>query len=523
MSHNVLIAALVATVLAGSPSLAQSPAFADRTGEIEHIYDGGWEHFVGGGATVFDCSGDGLPEIYAAGGKNPAVLLRNESAGSRLTFREATPETLALTSVIGAYPLHLDTDGHADLVLLRNGENRVFRGKGGCEFKDVTNELGLSAIGGWTTAFSATWEAGRQLPTLAFGNYVDRDDPEGPFEACAANQLYRADENVYGAPITLEPGFCALSMLFSDWGRRGRADLRISNDRHYYVRGGEEQMWRMGPEPRLYTQVEGWRRHQLWGMGIASRDITGDGLPEVFLSSMGDQRLQMLENGADSPSYQDARFELGTSAHRPHAGDDGRPSTGWQISFGDVDNDGRNDVFIAKGNVDQMPGSAMNDPNNLLLQQADGTFKEAAVEANIASPHRSRGAVLADLNDDGLLDLIVVNRRANVEIYENVSTETGNWLKVELRQPAPNIAAIGAWIELEAPYGKAQSREFTIGGGHASGALGPEHFGLGDKEEARLRVVWPGGETSDWHDVVANQSLRVWREYGAALRIEPVN
>ena len=58
----------------------------------------------------------------------------------------------------------------------------------------------------------------------------------------------------------------------------------------------------------------------------------------------------------------------------PFIGDDGRPSTGWHAEFGDVDNDGRADLFIAKGNVDQMPANAMHDPNNLLMQQADGTF-----------------------------------------------------------------------------------------------------------------------------------------------------
>ncbi len=523
MRRSALSAAALAMVLSGTQALAGSPTFADRTSDINHVYDGGWEHFVGGGAAVFDCSGDGLPEIFAAGGENPSVLLRNKSDGAEMRFRAETPAALTLTGVIGAYPLHLNADAQPDLVVLRTGDNIVLQGDGDCNFTNVTVDLGLSDQSGWTTAFSATWEAARRLPTLAFGNYVDRDDPDGPFEACDTNLLYRAEGDAYGPPMKLEPGYCALSMLFSDWGRQGRADLRISNDRHYYVRGGEEQLWRMGPEPSLYTQADGWRSHRLWGMGIASRDITGDGQPEVFLSSMGDQRLQMLEIGAEGPSFQDVRFELGSSAHRPHTGDDGRPSTGWQISFGDVDNDGRDDVFIAKGNVDQMPNSAMSDPNNLLMQQTDRSFREAAVEAGVASPHRSRGAVLADLNADGLLDLVVVNRRANIELYENVSAVTGSWLKIELRQSAPNIAAVGAWIELASAQSDIQSRELTVGGGHASGALGPEHFGLGDVEEARIRIIWPGGETSDWRDVVANQSLRIWREEGASLRIEPVN
>ena len=73
-------------------------------------------------------------------------------------------------------------------------------------------------------------------------------------------------------------------MLFTDWGRRGQADLRVSNDRHYYLNDGEEQMWQMAEVPRLYQPEDGWQHHKLCGMGIASRDITGDGLPEVYLT-----------------------------------------------------------------------------------------------------------------------------------------------------------------------------------------------------------------------------------------------
>src|SRR5690606_32598280 len=117
----------------------------------------------------------------------------------------------------------------------------------------------------------------------------------------------------------------------------------------------------------------------------------------------------------------------GTYAQRPFTGDDGRPSTGWHAEFGDIDNDGRMDLFIAKGNVDQMPSNAIHDPNNLLIQQPDGRFTEMAAIAGVATAERSRGAALADLNGDGRLDIVVVNRRAPMEIWENATESTGNW------------------------------------------------------------------------------------------------
>ncbi|MDO7708909.1 MAG: hypothetical protein MUQ02_06325, partial [Paracoccaceae bacterium] len=95
----------------------------------------------------------------------------------------------------------------------------------------------------WSTAFSATFEAGKTWPTFAIGNYVNLADPKGPFEACDANQLLRPMVRSFLPSQALTPGFCALSMLISDWKRDGMPELRISNDRQYYVRNGYEQMW----------------------------------------------------------------------------------------------------------------------------------------------------------------------------------------------------------------------------------------------------------------------------------------
>ncbi len=509
-AETIVIAALVAAPAAAGPQFrpVEVPA---------HVYAGGWEHFVGGGLAVFDCDGDRLPELYAAGGSAPATLLRNRSAPTGdLAFVADTPEALALTGVTGAYPLDIDGDGHLDLAVLRVGENRLLRGGENCTFTPF-DDLGFDSGDRWTTAFSATWEPGYDLPTLAFGNYVDRTDPDGPFRACDVNRLYRPDGARYGPPQDLTPGFCPLSMLFTDWDRRGRADLRISNDRHYYVTGGEEQLWAMEETPRLYGPEDGWRSHMLWGMGIAQRDLDGDGLTEVFLTSMGDQRLQRRVAGADGPAYEDVPFDMGTTAHRPYLGDDGRPSTGWHVAFGDVNNDGRDDAFIAKGNVQAMPDSAHDDPNNLLMQDPEGRFIEAGGAAGLASLHRGRGATLTDLNGDGRLDVAVVNRRAPLEVWQNVTGGTGNWLAVAPAQPGPNVNAVGAWIELKTG-GRRQVREITVGGGHASGAALPEHFGLGLAASARLRVIWPDGTASGWQEIPANRQV-VLRRDGEGLAV----
>jgi hypothetical protein len=519
----------------GSDGLAQVapavPRFVEETGTagLQSRFEGEGEYMVGGGVATFDCDGDNLPEVYVTAGVNRAKFYRNRSSrGGPIRLVEER-SGLELTNAIGAYPLDIDGDGQADLVVLRVGEVQLFRGLGQCKFERANELWRVRTSNAWHSAFSATWERGQSLPTLAFGTYVDRGKPEFPWGSCTPGSLWRPDAagRGYAAPLELKPGHCALSMLFSDWNRSGEAALRSSNDREYY-KGGQEQLWRVAPgqAPTQYGTADGWKPLQIWGMGIASYDLDGDGLPEVFLTSMSDNKLQKLESAVPSgsaplrPSYVDIAFKRGVTAHRPYVGGDVYPSTAWHAQFEDLNHDGLMDLFIVKGNVSTMPDFATLDPNNLLLQRADGRFVEAGQEAGIASFRRGRGGMLADLNADGLLDMIVVNRWDQAQLWRNVGAGSaekavamGGWLQLRLRQSGGNRDAIGAWIEVDAG-GRIQRRELTVGGGHASGHLGWTHFGLGNARSARLRVQWPHAGWGPWHNVAADAYYLVDRESG---------
>jgi hypothetical protein len=447
---------------------------------------------------------------------------------------------LELTNAVGAYPLDVDSDGNTDLVVLRVGEVEVFRGLGACKFERTTSKWGVKTSNEWHTAFSATWERGQKWPTFAIGTYIDRTKPEFPWGSCTPSVLLRPNSagNGFAAPVKLQPSYCPLSMLFSDWGRKGTPDLRVSNDREFY-KGGQEQLWKIatGQPPSLYTEAQGWKSMQIWGMGIASQDIDGDGYPELYLTSMADNKLQKLQLDASGkaakPEYVDIAYKRGVTAHRPYVGGDIHPSTAWHSQFADVNHDGLADIFIVKGNISTMPDFAALDPNNLLLQQTDGRFFESGQLSNISSVRRGRGGMLADLNGDGLLDMLVVNRWDKAQLWRNLGVGTvdkpqamgvnGHWLQLKLKQSGSNKDAVGAWVEVD--LGDAMKhlgkqgvvrQELTVGGGHASGHSGWMHFGLGAATTVKVRVQWPFSEFGPWQTVSADGFYVIDKAAGAS-------
>jgi hypothetical protein len=493
---------------------------------LDHRYDGGFVYAVGGGVAAFDCDDDGRPDLYLPGGERSAALFRNASpAGGPLRFERVPDPATDLDGVSGAYPLDIDGDGVVDLAVLRVGETVLLRGRGDCTFERANEAWAFDGGDGWATAFSATWEGSASLPTLAIGDYRVLDDTGEPTWDCAAVRLYRpaATGTAYAAPMSLEPGYCPLSVLFSDWDRSGRRDLRVSNDRAYYGHmDGQEQLWRISPgeAPRAYTARDGWVRVQVFGMGIASHDLTGDGHPEVFLTSQGANKLQTLTAGPRQPTYRDIAARLGATASHPFTGGDPLLSTAWHPEFQDVNNDGYTDLFVAKGNVDAQPDYAKRDPSNLMLGQPDGTFVEGAGAAGIVHFDRGRGAALVDLDLDGLLDLVEVGYGAPVRAWRNVgsgdgarASPMGHWLALDLEAPAPDRDAIGAWVEVRVGD-LTLRREVTSGGGHGGGQLGWIHFGLGPATRAEVRVRWPDGDTGPWMTVAADRFFVIERGAG---------
>lgn len=530
----VLLVALAALIVPRllAESVGGVPHFVDeaQSAGVIHAYTGDFDYYVGGGVAAFDCNDDARPDLYFAGGASAAQLFVNGSTpGAALSFAPVADPVTDLTSVTGAYPIDVDGDGVTDLAVLRHGENVLLRGLGDCRFERANERWGYDGGDKWSTAFSAKWERGAQWPTMAIGNYLGPELPNGSQPCEPTSELVRPalTGTGFGPSTALAPSWCPLSMLFTDWDRSGRRDLRVSNDRHYYgdLSDGAEQLWRVdgSAPPSEYTAAEGWQRLRIWGMGIADYDVTSDGYPDYYLTSQADNKLQTLSDGADQPNYRDIAFSLDATATRPYVGDTTLPSTAWHSEFQDVNNDGLVDLYVSKGNIDAQADFARQDPSDLMIRQPDGKFAEVGADAGIDSFNRARGAAVVDLNADGLLDIVIVDRMANVRVYRNVGAGTaaaplpmGSWVDVELRDSGANRDAIGAWVEVRAD-GSVQQRELTIGGGHVSGELVPLHFGLGQSSTAEVRIMWPDGTQGDWQPVTSNHTYLIERDAPPAL------
>ena len=505
------------------PSMISDAAISN----LRTKYEGDWDYFVGGGVAAFDCNDDHYPDLYFAGGESQAQLYINQSTrGGALTFAKAKAQNLNLDKVVATYPIDIDSNGIVDLMVLRLGENILFKGLGNCQFEPANEQWNFDGGDEWSTAFSATWEADKKWPTLAIGNYVDRKAEGTPWGTCSDNQLFRpsASDDGFAEAQSLK-AYCTLSVLFSDWNRSGAQSLRVSNDRQYN-KNGREQLWRLAADKPAteFTRKDGFKKLNIWGMGIASHDVNADGYPDYFLTSMGDNKLRSYVGNGEKPKYKNMAFKLGITAHKPWSEKSALLSTAWHAQFADFNNDALIDLFIAKGNVDQMPDFAQHDPNNLLLGKPDGSFFEAAERAGMHATKLTRGAAIVDLNLDGRLDIVEVNRNEFPGVLRNLSTShaLGNWIALDIRRLDYNKSSIGAWIEVKI-NGKVQRKEITNGGGHASGSLGSHHFGMATAKQADIRIIWPDGQTSDWMTMNANQFATINKQDSAVTFWSPSN
>ncbi len=520
------IGALAVSRLGGSTptSALAAPHFVDETAAagIDHTYDGGLRvrRPVAASRSSTATATGGRTCIFA-GGSSPAALYRNDSpVGGALRFTPLPDPVTDLTGVNGAYPIDIDGDGNVDLAVLRVGGSDAAARPRRLPVRAANERWGFD--GGdrpGRPAFSATWEGVGGLPTLAVGRLPQArcDGRRRPWTATTTSSSGPTAGGTGYAPADRRwrPGYCALSMLFSDWDRSGRRDLRVSNDRHYYDQvDGEEQLWRVaaGEPPRLYTDADGWVRDPDLGHGHRQLRRDRRRLPRRVPDQPGRQQAPDAEPGPDKPTYRDIGLKRGVNAAAAvHRRRRRCPSTAWHPEFQDVNNDGFVDLFISKGNVSDDARLRAEGPEQPAPRPA-GRHVRGGRRWTPGSSTSTAVAVraLVDFNLDGLLDLVEVDYGSPVKVWRNVGSgdaakpaPMGGWLALQVSPAGPEPRCDRGVGRGQGRRHDAASRDH-VGGGHSGASSAGSHFGLGPAEAAQVRVQWPDGEWGPWLDVKAD-------------------
>ena len=476
---------------------------------------------------VADFDGDARYDVLlptglflATGGDGPGLRRADESFSFPV---EDLPDSegSGISGLTGA-----DFDGDGDMDILASGEGlHLYRNDGG-HFVEATGEVGLVLEEESGCCFGTAWgdhdsDGDLDLVAFTFGDEESQDYEAivgGEVEAGLPSLLLdnmgdgRFEDRTERLPDSASSGLtCAGG--WHDLDLDNRPDLYLVNDFGPQVQGN--RLMRNESSLRFVdvTQELG-VGEPIYGMGLGVGDVNGDGIPDLLASSW--EEIMLLESASEGGWYRSdlARgLELGEGQH-----------TGWGVELVDMDNDGDLDAPMAFG---QLPFETVEDndfldtefgltnssrqPDALFLQGEDGVFEDMAPEWGVDDDRDGMSFVPVDLNGDGWLDLVKMDRiwlsRCGAE----------SWLRVRLHGPSLNHAAVGARLELS--VGSSRQVRWIVAGSTGHGSSGPPeaHFGLGDLEgPARLVVHWPDGAVSSTDDVPINSLVQLVRENATA-------
>lgn len=474
------VAASCALLALACPSVAAAELFVDAT-EGSGIA----LHSQALGVTAGDFDGDGgIDLIFADTGDAEMILYRSQGG---LVFQR---ETIAgpQTNVEFAAPIDYDGDGDLDLVcggwprkwsLLANG--------GDGTFEDVTAAVGLVIEEAVETAGIAVGDVDVDGD---LDLYLGRGKLPDVLYLNDAGRRFVSAEGTLWASGLLPEAKGTEHALFADFTGDGRPDLWVSRygrECTYYVND---------PHGALVDEAE---RRGLWDLGpdfgSAVLDAEGDGDLDLYLIRGGwhhDTNRLFLNDGKGT-------FLPGTEASG--LGDEGN---GFGCAVGDLDLDGDEDIYITND------GSG----NRLFMNDGHGRFVDATPEPLRLAGVSTRGSVLADLDDDGDLDLVVRCRRAQDRVFRN-NTDSPNWLKLRIDGPGLNRFGIGARVRvfdagsLGDPAHLRGQREIVSACGWCSAPPPEAHFGLPADGRYDVEVALPGGVVWTATGVTATQTLVV--------------
>ncbi|WP_114748505.1 FG-GAP-like repeat-containing protein [Pleomorphovibrio marinus] len=516
--------------------------FTDVTQQagIDHAFEI-FQGIFGGGAAVLDFDNDGFEDVFITGGEGMDALYRNNGDG---TFTDITEdagfEDLEGVITQGAIGADVNKDGLVDLFIttiakVANGRfeatsNFLYINTGNGKFVNRTRSYGLDQITFSTgAAFGDINNDG--YPDLYVSNFFNRfggrlDEKMGVISegdrAPAHDLLYLNSGGGRFIEVSETYGFSHTGFgfggVFTDYDNDGDMDLIVINDFGYQAT--PNLLYRNEFPKQEFTDVSKAMGFDLAinAMGVGIGDFNMDGWLDYFISNIASSPLLVSQGKRDQP-FQNKTRELGTSHPNLHTLDGREVSTiSWGANFFDYDNDMDLDLFVANGCLNP---TIFPNPN-LILENFNGQFILNGPSLGLSDASIGRGSVTFDFDNDGNLDLLVVNQTKignsempftnfGVKLYRNEGFGN-NWLKVKLRGRKSDRNGIGSRVEAYA-QGKKLIREIDGGSSHISQNSTIAHFGLAQLDRVdSLYVRWIGGDVQRFYDVDVNQLLEIDQE-----------
>ena len=491
---------------------------------------------VSAGLALFDYDGDQDVDVYFLNGAAlrgtktniPArnALYRNDG---NFKFIDVSKEAgvddagFGLGVTVGDY----DSDGDLDLYLNNYGPNVLYRNNGDGTFTDVTQQTNV-ANGNKVGAGACFLDMDRDGDLdLYVSNYVQ-------FEYEPVFRLTRAGYPIYTSPrdyplvpdtlfrnngdgtftdISQQSGIGAhpgsgMGMVCADYDNDGDTDVFVANDvagNFLFQNDGKGKFEEIGLMAGFGFDLAG---NAQGSMGVDCGDYNNDGFLDFYLTSYSHEFACLYENTGDG-FLEDVTLvtEAGRGTH---------PYVTWGNSLVDLDNDGDRDIFVACGhlqdNVEKYDDTSAYMVRNIILMNAGNEkFKNVSNECGdgLQVKLSSRGAGFDDLDNDGDIDVVVLNSRREPTILRNDSPLQNHWINIRLRGTETNRDGVGSHVKV-ITGDLAQVAEVHSGRGYQSHYGMRLHFGLGEREAVdRIEVHWLGGRIDVHKNIAANQFMTI--------------
>jgi tetratricopeptide (TPR) repeat protein len=480
----------------------------------------GIHHLNGNGTAAWgDIDGDGRQDLIVSGSGVFVRVYRNE--GDK--FTDVT-EAVGLAKVPSGYSLNLidyDNDGWPDLYISLNGwsgpmRNLLFHNDHG-KFTDVSKKSGADDPG---SGFVSLWG------DLDNDGLLDLVIANGVLQEGSTTQIYRNNgdgtfSNVTkAAGLNEPPGYGAIGIALGDYDKDGKLDILIngrdSAPNRLYHNDGKMHFTEVAAKAGVQQPPHN-------GFVCFMFDYNNDGWPDILTTSLApwEVAVEGLKKGYAPPN---ARSVHPDSSHLFRNNGNGTftdvtfqsklyyPMGTMGAGVADLDNDGYLDVYIGTGD----PQISRLEPNRLFRNNGDGTFADLTNFVGFARPgNKGHGVAFVDIDDDGALDIFAQlgghypGDHTYNAFYHNLKAAQNHWLEVELRGVKSNRQAVGAQITAKAG-GLLVYREVKGSEGFGSTSTFRQHFGLGRNAKVdSLEIRWPSGVTHRFTGLDANQIITV--------------